>query len=246
MGCAILPEAIGRISSAQSVSELETAAAHLCSVLNFTTAGYYRLTRLGAPAVPKLMFGAGFEDWVRVYVDRRYAAVDPVIPVAFRRDRPFSSLEIAREFPEPAQLHTDRATYWSPDALFCPVASSMGELGLMCWTSNEIVDLPAVDRLAMGIISHAAVTTFKRLCPPDELADLPPRPLTRREAQCTYWASEGKRVNEIAEILELSGHTVRQYLDSAILKLNAKNRGDMLLRASALGLVADRGFAAID
>jgi DNA-binding CsgD family transcriptional regulator len=246
VGCEMLPEAIALISAAKSVPELEAAIARLCLVLKFTSAGYYRLTRLGAPAVPELLLGAGFEDWVQIYVDRRYAAVDPVIPVAFRRDLPFSSLEIAGDFPEPAQLHADRALYWAPDALFCPVASSMGEVGLMCWTSAEVVTMSAADRLAMSIISQAAVIQFKHLIPPDDLANLPPRPLTRREAQCAFWASEGKRVNEIAEILRLSNHTVRQYLDSAILKLSAKNRGDMLLRASALGLIADRGSAASD
>jgi DNA-binding CsgD family transcriptional regulator len=77
-----------------------------------------------------------------------------------------------------------------------------------------------------------------RLAPAEPMSELSLRPLSRREVQCAYWLSEGLRAKQIADILELSVHTVRQYIDAASQKLSARNRGEMILRASALGLVA--------
>ena len=115
---------------------------------------------------------------------------------------------------------------------------------MMCWASEHTIVLSDRDRLAIGNLSRALVTRMKQLAQVEVIANFPLRPLSRREEQCTFWAAEGKRANEIAGILGLSVHTIRQYLDSAILKLKARNRGEMLLRAATLGLISDRGPSA--
>lgn len=244
MGCRVISTVIESISAAGTTKALERVLAKLCNELEYTEAAYYRLTRLGSPVTPALMLGRAFEPWIGIYAERRYAAVDPVVPLAFRRDLPFTCREVEAEFPEPAKLHADRRTYWAPDGLFCPVASSWGEVGVVCWARKDEVQLLDRDRLAMGNISRAFVTRSKLLTAPAALPRLPLRPLSRRESECAFWAAEGKRANEIAEILGLSVHTVRQYLDTAVQKLDAKNRREMLLRGAALGLIAERDPAA--
>lgn len=239
----MLSEAVRRISDAETAGELEAVLATLAAELGFSSAAYYRLTRLGSPVTPRLILGAGFDAWNAVYLEQRYVAVDPVIPLIFRRDLPFTVREVEAEYPEPSRLHADRRTYWAPDGLFCPVATSWSELGVICWGSQDELRLADHDRQAIGNLSRAMVARLKQVSPQEAIPNLPLRPLSRREGECAFWAAEGKRANEIADILGLSVHTVRQYLDSAVLKLKARNRAEMLLRASALGLIADHGLA---
>lgn len=87
------------IADARSVSALEVIVIELARTAGFSDGAYYRLTRLGSPVSPTFVFGAGFEAWLRRYVERGYALTDPVVPWAFRRDRPFTSLEVAAEAP---------------------------------------------------------------------------------------------------------------------------------------------------
>lgn len=49
------------------------------------------------------------------------------------------------------------------------------------------------------------------------------RRLTNREKQYLFWASCGKDYNEIAEILDLSPETVRNYEKGILEKLECKN-----------------------
>jgi DNA-binding CsgD family transcriptional regulator len=240
----MVSQAVRRISETRTPSELEGVLVALCGELGFVEAAYYRLSRLGSPISPTLVLGQGFEPWISIYAARRYAAVDPVIPLVFRRDLPFTVREVESEFPEPEELHADRRRHWAPDGLFCPVATSWGEVGVVAWAALTPISLAAWDRLAMGNISRAVVTQLKQLSPVADMPSLPLRPLTRRESECAFWAAQGKRANEIATILGLSVHTVRQYLDSAIQKLGARNLGEMLLRGAALGLIAERDSTA--
>lgn len=238
MSCDKLSEAVGAIADTETVQDLEAVLAHYARDLGFGDAAYYRLTRFGAALTPTFVFGAAFETWIAHYGQQRYVLVDPAIPWIFRRDLPFTSRELAAEAPQPAALHADRHTRWAIDGLFCPVATSWGETGVICWASSQIIQMNDRDRLAMGNLSRAFVTRFKTLTQHEALPGLPLRPLSRREVECAYWLSEGRRPAEIAETLELSVHTVRQYIETARQKLQARNRGEMLMRAWALGIVA--------
>jgi DNA-binding CsgD family transcriptional regulator len=62
--------------------------------------------------------------------------------------------------------------------------------------------------------------------------------LSRRERQCVYWMAMGKHDGETALILDISAHTVREYIDSAKVKLGAQTRPELSLRALACGLLA--------
>lgn len=135
-------------------------------------------------------------------------------------------------------MHADRQVYWAADGLFCPITAAWSEIGVFCWSAGETVTLSEKDRFAMGIISRALVIRSRDVAPDDAAPALPLRPLSRREMQCAYWLSQGERATGVARILQLSVHTVRQYIDSAQQKLGARNRGDMILMASALGLIA--------
>lgn len=52
--------------------------------------------------------------------------------------------------------------------------------------------------------------------------------LTEREKEVAYWVSKGKSNSDIALILNISQHTVRNHLYNASLKISASNRSELV------------------
>lgn len=63
------------------------------------------------------------------------------------------------------------------------------------------------------------------------------KPLRSREIEILEWIREGKSNNEIAQILELSPHTIKNHLHKIIKKLGVSTRGQAVMRAISLGIV---------
>lgn len=62
-------------------------------------------------------------------------------------------------------------------------------------------------------------------------------PLTPQETNCLHWASLGKTADEIASIINISAHTVRQHLKNSINKLQANNVTHAVYIANSLGVI---------
>lgn len=65
-------------------------------------------------------------------------------------------------------------------------------------------------------------------------------PLTKREAECLYWAAESQNTCDIAETLFLAPVTVEKHIASATTKLQARNRPHAVRIARDLGLLTAR------
>lgn len=61
--------------------------------------------------------------------------------------------------------------------------------------------------------------------------------LGNRERQCLDWTAQGKTSFEISKILDLSEHTVNNYIVSATRKLGASNRAHAIAKALRLDLI---------
>lgn len=238
--CDSLSDTVERITGAGTVAELEAAAEDIAHELGYAGVTYSRLSRFGEPVAPRVMFGDAHDAWMTHYARQGFAMNDPVIPMIFRRDDPFTAGEVEQLYPKPPRLHADRRTMWARDGLFCPISSAWAEIGVVCWAASEALSVGAADRVGMACISRALVTTYRRAAPDQELPGLTLSPLSPRETECVYWLCEGLRPADIAGRLKLSVHTVRQYIGSATDKLQAINRGQMTQRAMALGLVTAR------
>ncbi|MFC7386068.1 response regulator transcription factor [Sphaerisporangium rhizosphaerae] len=97
-------------------------------------------------------------------------------------------------------------------------------------------DAPA-DQLAEAVRNVAA---GKRVIDP-QLAlsawDVGDNPLSERELQVLRMAAKGAEAPEIAASLHLSSGTVRNYLTTIVMKLNARNRVDAIRIATEAGWV---------
>ena len=62
-------------------------------------------------------------------------------------------------------------------------------------------------------------------------------PLSPREIECLSWTAQGKDASTISEILEISEHTVRDYLKSAKYKLSCGTIAQAVFEATKLRLI---------
>lgn len=63
------------------------------------------------------------------------------------------------------------------------------------------------------------------------------KPLSEREIQVLNLIAIGLKYQEIADELDISGHTVRRYIERIYQKLNVNTRGEALRRGKQYGLV---------
>jgi len=61
--------------------------------------------------------------------------------------------------------------------------------------------------------------------------------LSKRELDVLHWLSEGKSNWEIAQILTLSEHTVKNHTKRILIKLEATNRAHAITIAFGMGLL---------
>lgn len=61
--------------------------------------------------------------------------------------------------------------------------------------------------------------------------------LSDREIDCLNWTASGKTSAEIAEIMQLSEHTVNHYLNRATKKLDTVNRTQAVAKALRIGII---------
>lgn len=178
------------------------------------------------------------DPWVAQYLLKGYVAHDPIVRAGFARSLPFdwSEVEITasdRPFLEDAEQHgvggqgfsipiTDKA---KRHALF----SVNSQLPATSWHvltarfGEEWSELALmVHRIAVGELYGE---------------DDPVPTLAPREIECLHWTALGKDHKDIAVILNLSEHTVRDYTKSARLKLGCATLSAAVTRAGHLRII---------
>jgi two-component system, NarL family, response regulator DesR len=116
-----------------------------------------------------------------------------------------------------------------------------GDDGDPVQTSAEVPAHGALSKTASPDFIVAAVRRVargERVVDPDltcQAAGGTGNPLTRREADVLREAAEGRSTSEIAERLELSSGTVRNYISRAIAKTGTRNREDAVRLATRNG-----------
>lgn len=176
------------------------------------------------------------------------------------RDRAFALrapfILAARYTAEPFFYHQGRFASWRPlprleaievaeaarafgveAAIICPAYLTGGVIGAVVWASSEpLADLPTLYATRSDELHGAALRLVSAYR--DGLGDdAPPVRLTKREIQCLKWAAAGKTDADIAQIIGISGPTVRFHVQNAALKLRVAGRAQAIHRAAGLGYI---------
>ncbi|ORE92475.1 autoinducer transcriptional regulator protein [Stappia sp. 22II-S9-Z10] len=178
--------------------------------------------------------------WLVRYLFKQYWRVDPVGREGFSRTTPFMWHELFDGTPEVDEFFADAQRHGlGRTGLLIPLTNRANQRGILSLNSDEADDvwedfafdaLPVF--LEIGQILHTRATM-------EIFGEAPPARLSPREKEMLHWISLGKEVPDIAIITSLSEHTVRTYLKSARMKLDASTMAQAVVKAERLGLLAE-------
>jgi DNA-binding CsgD family transcriptional regulator len=177
-------------------------------------------------------------EWVSRYVIKGYINVDPVAREGFERQLPFDWSEVrldnvSRELMEDAATHDLGRSGFS-----IPVIDRAGRRSLLSFTSDLVgVDWQSFLSHHGELLSEIAFQLHRKALI-QVFGDADPMPpLGPREIECLMWTARGKDYLDIAEILGISGHTVRGYLKSARFKLECSTLPQAVAKALSLKVI---------
>ncbi len=193
-------------------------------------------------------FGFGTYDpkWVQHYISKEYLRVDPVILGSFQRFHPIDwrkldwSSKAAKDFRADAIAHGVGNQGFTvpirgPNGQFAlfGVSTNIDDAGWDAFTTERQRDLILIahylNQKALRLETDRAPETYK--------------PLSPRETDALTFLAVGYSRAQIAEMLSISEHTLRAYIENARLKLGASNTTHAVARAIAEGLLVVGGAA---
>lgn len=193
-------------------------------------------------------YGCGSYDpvWVQHYVDRDYLRVDPVVLGCFQRFHPVDwkrldwSGKPARAFQKDAIAHGVGNQGFS-----IPIRGPNGQFALFT-VSHSCDDaiwaaFTRDNQRELILIAHyfnQKAIEFEKNRAPE-----PTRGLSPREIDALTFLAMGYARGQVADMLDISEHTLRAYIESARFKLGAANTTHAVVRAMAEGLIVVGGAA---
>ncbi|MFZ1813632.1 MAG: LuxR family transcriptional regulator [Rhizobiaceae bacterium] len=177
-------------------------------------------------------------EWMHRYLTQNYVQTDPVYLQGFQRDKPFfwselSGLTTAQQaFFDDAMAHGISLSGYS-----VPITDKIGRRGFLSVNGSEEEEQWHDRIAALGDVLNALVVKLhdRALIELQNVQGKPP--LSPREIECLSWAARGKEAYAIAEILQISEFTVRDYLKSARQKLDCTTIAHAVYEATRLRLI---------
>ncbi len=179
-------------------------------------------------------------EWAEHYVASGYLRVDPVIQGCFQRFHPVEWKRLDWSSKAARSLLAE-AIDWGlgNQGYSVPLRGPNGQFAL--FTANDsctdeawqdFCETNVRDLIMVAHYFNQKALEFER--PEDEKVQ---KPLSPREADALTFLALGYSRAQIAEMLEISEHTLRVYVESARFKLGALNTTQAVARALSLGLI---------
>jgi DNA-binding CsgD family transcriptional regulator len=185
-------------------------------------------------------------DWVQRYVDCDYLRIDPVIIGCFQRFHPVDWKRLnwtskpARAFQKDAIAHGVGNQGYS-----IPIRGPNGQFALftVSHTATDAAWSTFTGNHQRELILLAHYFNQKALEFEKNRAPEPAKPLSPREIDALTFLAMGYGRGQVAEMLAISEHTLRAYIESARFKLGALNTTHAVARALTEGLIVVGGSA---
>ncbi|CCM79542.1 autoinducer binding domain-containing protein [Rhizobium mesoamericanum] len=218
-------------------ASLKKAVAEIATSYGYDRFAYLNLDTMGAGSFAVSNYP---RDWQKIYFDRSYTLVDPVVTMGKRIMRAFSWSvnEQRRRATQEERGFWDAASAFSIRAgLTVPIRVSFGQTAMLTLASPY--DLKPIALRDVECLAAATSVAFlhSRFGGTDRPTTRRRPGLTDREALCLKWVAAGKTMMDIAVILGVNYHTVRWDLDNVRAKLNVKNLRQAISRAIKLRLI---------
>lgn len=191
-------------------------------------------------------FGTYDPAWAQRYVDKDYLRVDPVVIGCFQRFDPVDWKTLDWSSKAAQAFHKDAMAYGVGNQGFSiPVRGPNGQLAL--FTASHETDDATWDAIISAhkrdwiLLAH--YLNQKALQIVKGRAPEPVRALSPREIDALTYLAMGYGRGQVANLLNISEHTLRAYIESARFKLNALNTTHAVARAVSEGLIIVGGAA---
>jgi LuxR family quorum sensing-dependent transcriptional regulator len=175
-------------------------------------------------------------EWFKIYIERNYDRVDPVVRKCRHTVNPFEWSEApydAEHEPGAAEVMRRAADFRMSRGFVVPIHGLTGyEAGVSL--GGVHLDLNARSKPALHLMAMYGFERIRRLLDP---RPAPPSLLTPREREAIVWASQGKSAWEIGEILNITQRTAEEHLATAGRKLGAVNRTHAVAIAIRLRII---------
>lgn len=190
--------------------------------------------------------GTYSRDWCIRYVVEDYLRVDPVVAGCFQRFHPVDwkrldwSSKAARAFREDSIAHGVGNQGFS-----IPIRGPNGQFALftVSHTTDDETWAAFTDARQRDLILVAHYFNQKALELAGPRQAEPAKALSPREVDALTYLAMGYGRGQVADMLAISEHTLRAYIESARFKLNALNTIHAVARAVAEGLIVVGGTA---
>lgn len=177
-------------------------------------------------------------EWIARYLLNGYVGMDAVTREGFRRNAPFDWRDLALDEGSHKVMADARNFELGRQGYSIPVADGEAKRSLLSVTSDMAdEDWERFIHANRNILVEVASLVHERAITENSKPACDGPALGPRELECLTWTAHGKHYLEIAEILGISGHTVRGYLKSARFKLECVTLPQAVARALKLGLI---------
>lgn len=213
---------------------LKTALPDLVAELGFDSYAYLYVQPKRTYAVSNY-----HPDWQKIYFERRYEAIDPVIKTA-KKLRAFAWSQDRLPRPktkEERRMHSEANDFGIRSGITIPVRTACRHLSMLTLASSKpslYLD-KGIDQVAAATsvaYLHAKVEECVLTATSGETFDLTPR-----QALCLKWSAEGKSMKMIAAIENMSFATVNFHLNNARKVFDANSLPQATALATKLRLI---------
>ncbi len=169
-------------------------------------------------------------EWQEHWINQDYLTHDPIASYALSSRQPFTwaqAYEHGTRFGK--QILDEARNVNLSDGLAFPMTMPDRPPGIVSIGCEMVADFPVKD---IKYLELASIHLYARL--EDMAGSFPIRGnkhLTRREVDVLQYAAAGKTNWEISKILTISDSTARDYISSAMHKLDCVNRGHAIAKA---------------
>ncbi|MBS1301340.1 autoinducer binding domain-containing protein [Loktanella sp. SALINAS62] len=231
---------LAALEAADTLTELQECAIKLRTALGVDHLVYHWISVDGE----QFGFGTYAPAWAQRYQDRDYIRIDPVVLGCFQRFRPVDWKSLDWSSRAARDLRRDALAHGIGNQGFSiPIRGPNGQFALFTVSSTctdpEWDDFTGTHQRDLILVAH--VLNDKALQLRQGRSPQPTIQLSPREVDALTFLAMGYARSQAAEILKISEHTLRSYIESARLKLGALNTDHAVARALTEGLIVSGG-----
>ncbi len=233
---------IERLEHAATLGDLQDRIVELRDICGVDHTVYHWVSSDGE------QFGCGTypTDWVQNYVDKDYIRVDPVVIGCYQRFHPVDWKRLDWSSKQARSLQAEALLFGVGNQGFTvPIRGPNGQFALftVSHTCDDETWAAFIEEFQRDLILIAHYFNQRALGIAGGRVPEPVKPLSRREVDALTYLAMGYARSQVAEMLSISEHTLRVYIESARFKLNAINTTHAVAKALIEGLIVLGGAA---